>query len=159
MELGEDGTPINEEDNQADDIEVVAVPNFLANHTVLDQLQNQLQGNEQNAPEQSPSEPQQAHDQMGDIRHTPIDQFNQGQALLSWAFPTLYPYRKADIMRRCSVFRQSAALSDTSSSYSWGWSPFHILPVVVRGILQLPILSNARLPVVQEIYVTVAQKR
>jgi len=34
---------------------------------------------------------------MGDIRHTPINEFNQGQALLSWAFPTLYPYGRGDI--------------------------------------------------------------
>ena len=35
---------------------------------------------------------------MGDIRRTPLNEFNRSQALMSWAFPTLFPYGRAEFV-------------------------------------------------------------
>jgi len=59
-------------------------------HSFRDQI---VGGPAQSAPEQ----PQlQARIDMGQIRQTPLNEFNRSQPLLSWAFPTLFPRGEAD---------------------------------------------------------------
>ncbi|KPM39851.1 hypothetical protein AK830_g6688 [Neonectria ditissima] len=82
------------------DYDGAAVPNFLAAQADLEQLRDQLNLQERPTGGQVPvthaETGQQPYLRMPGIRSTPISEFNRSQALLSLAFPTLYPNGQAD---------------------------------------------------------------
>ena len=87
-------------DNEAEDVEVSAVPNTVAQDEQLETLRQQVHGG---APRGTQLPPVQEQVQNGleipSIRSTPLNEFNQSQALLSLAFPTLYPEGRAEFVR------------------------------------------------------------
>lgn len=83
----------------SDDYDSAAVPNFIAAQPDIDRLRAHLTG--QDAPEghiplQEVEPVRQAHITMPHVRPTPLNEFNRSQALLSLAFPSLYPNGQAD---------------------------------------------------------------
>ncbi|KAG7002669.1 ATP-dependent DNA helicase PIF1 [Fusarium oxysporum f. sp. conglutinans] len=91
-----------EEDQEAEpDLEdEAAVPDLLAKDTELDALRSILAGESEADSELSTSFQAQAqHElQLPNIRHTPINEFNRSHALLSLAFPCLFPDGRADFV-------------------------------------------------------------
>ncbi|KNB13921.1 hypothetical protein FOXG_12538 [Fusarium oxysporum f. sp. lycopersici 4287] len=91
-----------EEDQEAElDLEdEAAVPDMLAKDTELDALRSILAGESEADSELSTSFQAQAqHElQLPNIRHTPINEFNRSHALLSLAFPCLFPDGRADFV-------------------------------------------------------------
>ena len=79
-----------------------AIPNILIEESEMAQLQGRVQGttNSHSVLEQPPLERQQpdaAHQiQMPSIRHTPLNEFNRSQCLLSLACPSIFPQGMAD---------------------------------------------------------------
>ncbi|XP_044716521.1 ATP-dependent DNA helicase PIF1 [Hirsutella rhossiliensis] len=75
----------------------LAVPDLLPEDTEMEALHSHVLGDEHDAP--PPARPATQHQlEMPDIRRTPINEFNQSQALLSLAFPTLFPRGQADFI-------------------------------------------------------------
>jgi ATP-dependent DNA helicase PIF1 len=99
--IGDDAN--NEADDGADnqDVEVAAVPNTLAQDEQLETLRQQVHGRAPEGTQLPPVQSQQAHHQLEipSIRSTPLNEFNRSQALLSLAFPTLYPEGRAEFVR------------------------------------------------------------
>ncbi|KAF5711868.1 ATP-dependent DNA helicase PIF1 [Fusarium mundagurra] len=79
--------------------ETAAVPNFIAQERDLTYLRSRLQGQQ---PEPDvPLQPAPCHEpqlEMPNIRSTPLNEFNRSQALLSLAFPTLFPTGQGDFV-------------------------------------------------------------
>lgn len=71
---------LNEEER-----EVAAIPNLLAEHSELERLQRDAV----------------PHLTQPAFCATPLREFNRSQALLSLAFPTLFPYGKAEFVVSC----------------------------------------------------------
>jgi ATP-dependent DNA helicase PIF1 len=91
---------VDEEDqDQLEEPDVAGVPDFNSELAGIDQLRVQLaaQGQDRDHPEQPPLEVQ-PYLEMGDIRQTPLNEFNNTQALLSLAFPTLFPRGEAEFI-------------------------------------------------------------
>jgi ATP-dependent DNA helicase PIF1 len=78
-----------------DDYECAAVPNLLAAESDLEQLRSQVMGNSQRHPEQVPLR---ANLEMPAIRRTPLSEFNRSQAMLSLAFPSIFPNGEAEFV-------------------------------------------------------------
>ncbi|KAF5578398.1 ATP-dependent DNA helicase PIF1 [Fusarium pseudoanthophilum] len=79
--------------------EAAAVPNFIAQERDLTYLRTRLQGGRQT--DDFPVEAAPGHEpqlEMPHIRNTPLNEFNRSQALLSLAFPTLYPTGEGDFV-------------------------------------------------------------
>ncbi|KJZ68728.1 hypothetical protein HIM_11880 [Hirsutella minnesotensis 3608] len=93
-----------EEDQEAEpDLEdAAAVPDLLAKDTELDALRSILAGESEadtGQPLATGSPGQAQHElQLPNIRHTPINEFNRSHALLSLAFPCLFPDGRADFV-------------------------------------------------------------
>ncbi|KAK8913452.1 hypothetical protein VCV18_011458 [Metarhizium anisopliae] len=90
-----------EEDQEAElDVEdEAAVPDLLAKDTELDALQSILAGEPEVDPGLATVEAQTRHElQLPNIRRTPINEFNRSHALLSLAFPCLFPDGRADFV-------------------------------------------------------------
>ncbi|KAM4067367.1 Beta-ketoacyl synthase [Hirsutella rhossiliensis] len=93
-----------EEDQEAEpDLEdAAAVPDLLAKDTELDALRSILAGESEadaGQPLATGSPGQARHElQLPNIRHTPINEFNHSHALLSLAFPCLFPDGRADFV-------------------------------------------------------------
>ena len=93
-----------EEDQEAEPVleDAAAVPDLLAKDTELDALRSILAG-ESDADARLPlatgSQGRAQHElQLPNIRHTPINEFNRSHALLSLAFPCLFPDGRADFV-------------------------------------------------------------
>jgi hypothetical protein len=65
--------------------ETSVVPDLLATETELEGLRKQIQ-------------PERHHLTMPSLRATPLSEFNKTQAMLSWAFPSLFPKGDAEIV-------------------------------------------------------------
>ena len=90
----QDDTP---DDGDGLDADGVAVPNVNPDNSDLEDLRQQL------------AHRQGAHITLPPFRATPLSEFNREQALLSRAFPTLYPYGKAEwISPRCRTVAYKA---------------------------------------------------
>ncbi|SCV61241.1 unnamed protein product [Fusarium fujikuroi] len=79
--------------------EAAAVPNFIAQERDLTYLRTRLRGGHQTT--DLPLESAPGHEpqlEMPHIRSTPLNEFNRSQALLSLAFPTLYPTGQGDFI-------------------------------------------------------------
>ncbi|KJK85038.1 hypothetical protein H633G_11133 [Metarhizium anisopliae BRIP 53284] len=93
-----------EEDPEAEpELEdAAAVPDLLAKDTELDALRSILAGEPEANAMQPPAPGSQGraqHElQLPNIRHTPINEFNRSHALLSLAFPCLFPDGRADFV-------------------------------------------------------------
>ncbi|KAF6519532.1 hypothetical protein HZS61_008968 [Fusarium oxysporum f. sp. conglutinans] len=102
VETADVGPDSPEEDQEAEpDLEdEAAVPDLLAKDTELDALRSILSGESGADSELSTSFQAQAqHElQLPNIRHTPINEFNRSHALLSLAFPCLFPDGRADFV-------------------------------------------------------------
>ncbi|RKK15612.1 hypothetical protein BFJ67_g17859, partial [Fusarium oxysporum f. sp. cepae] len=102
VEAADVGPDSPEEDQEAEpDLEdEAAVPDLLAKDTELDALRSILSGESGADSELSTSFQAQAqHElQLPNIRHTPINEFNRSHALLSLAFPCLFPDGRADFV-------------------------------------------------------------
>lgn len=71
-----------------DDVEAAAVPDLIMEEAQIDVLQRHVQG------EPAPRE----HLDLPSFRATPLEEFNRSQALLSLAFPSLYPRGAAEFV-------------------------------------------------------------
>ncbi|EXU95533.1 PIF1-like helicase [Metarhizium robertsii] len=90
-----------EEDQEAEpDVEdEAAVPDLLAKDTELDALRSILAGEPEVDPGLATIEAETRHElQLPNIRRTPINEFNRSHALLSLAFPCLFPEGRADFV-------------------------------------------------------------
>lgn len=93
-----------EEDQEAEpELEdAAAVPDLLAKDTELDALRSILVGGPEpngGLPLATGSQGQARHElRLPTIRHTPINEFNRSHALLSLAFPCLFPDGRADFV-------------------------------------------------------------
>ncbi|KJZ69841.1 hypothetical protein HIM_10769 [Hirsutella minnesotensis 3608] len=93
-----------EEDQEAEpDLEdAAAVPDLLAKDTELDALRSILAGESEadaRLPLATGPQGRAQHElQLPNIRHTPINEFNRSHALLSLAFPCLFPDGRADFV-------------------------------------------------------------
>ncbi|KJK84688.1 hypothetical protein H633G_11596, partial [Metarhizium anisopliae BRIP 53284] len=90
-----------EEDQEAEpDVEdEAAVPDLLAKDTELDGLRSILAGEPEVDPGLATIEAETRHElQLPNIRRTPINEFNRSHALLSLAFPCLFPEGRADFV-------------------------------------------------------------
>ncbi|OJD24648.1 hypothetical protein ACJ73_03984 [Blastomyces percursus] len=92
-----------DEDFNSDDIdnppECAAVPDVLARNEEIEQLHQEFKEMQNSRPQSQPqSQPQQLqqHLTLPSFRNTPLDEFNNSHPLLSWAFPTLFPYGAAE---------------------------------------------------------------
>ncbi|KAK8912068.1 hypothetical protein VCV18_012843 [Metarhizium anisopliae] len=89
------------EDQEAEpDVEdEAAVPDLLAKDTELDALRSILAGEPEVDPGLATIEAETRHElQLPNIRRTPINEFNRSHALLSLAFPCLFPEGRADFV-------------------------------------------------------------
>jgi hypothetical protein len=90
----------NEANFEVEDAEVAAVPNTLAQDEQLETLRQQLHGGAPQGTQLPPVEEQAQHQlEIPSIRSTPLNEFNRSQALLSLAFPTLYPEGRAEFVK------------------------------------------------------------
>ncbi|KAG6989672.1 hypothetical protein FocnCong_v020688 [Fusarium oxysporum f. sp. conglutinans] len=88
---------IENDDVEPDEVDQSAVPDLLPEDTEMEALRSHVLGEERG--EHLPVRPSTQHQlDMPDIRRTPINEFNQLQALLSLAFPTLFPRGQADFV-------------------------------------------------------------
>jgi hypothetical protein len=89
-----------EEDREAEpDLEdAAAVPDLLAKDTELDALRSILAGESEADPGLAATFQAQHELQLPNIRRTPINEFNRSHALLSLAFPCLFPDGRADFV-------------------------------------------------------------
>jgi hypothetical protein len=76
---------VNEADDESFMVDEAAIPNVVAEEANLDQLRQQLGPRQSQHPEQPPLAQQdvQPYIEMGEIRRTPLNEFNRSQALLS----------------------------------------------------------------------------
>ncbi|RKK06542.1 hypothetical protein BFJ65_g18739 [Fusarium oxysporum f. sp. cepae] len=82
---------------EPDEVDQSAVPDLLPEDTEMEALRSHVLGEERG--EHLPVRPSTQHQlEMPDIRRTPINEFNHSQALLSLAFPTLFPRGQADFV-------------------------------------------------------------
>ncbi|EXU94892.1 PIF1-like helicase [Metarhizium robertsii] len=92
--------PEDDQEAEPDLVDEAAVPDLLAKDTELDALQSILAGESETDP--GPATTIQAQTQrqlqLPNIRRTPINEFNRSQALLSLAFPCLFPDGRADFV-------------------------------------------------------------
>lgn len=85
------------DDVEPDEVDQSAVPDLLPEDTEMEALHSHILGAERDEP--IPVRPSTQHQlEMPDIRRTPINEFNRSQALLSLAFPTLFPRGQADFV-------------------------------------------------------------
>ncbi|KAF6525982.1 hypothetical protein HZS61_009026 [Fusarium oxysporum f. sp. conglutinans] len=88
---------IENDDVEPDEVDQSAVPDLLPEDTEMEALRSHVLGEERG--EHLPVRPSTQHQlEMPDIRRTPINEFNHSQALLSLAFPTLFPRGQADFV-------------------------------------------------------------
>ncbi|KJZ70452.1 hypothetical protein HIM_10154 [Hirsutella minnesotensis 3608] len=88
---------IENDDIEADEVDQSAVPDLLPEDTEMEALHSHVLGEERDAP--LPARAATQHQlEIPNIRRTPINEFNQSQALLSLAFPTLFPRGQADFI-------------------------------------------------------------
>ncbi|KAG7410080.1 ATP-dependent DNA helicase PIF1 [Fusarium oxysporum f. sp. raphani] len=73
------------------------VPDLLPEDTEMEALHSRILGEERDEPVPV-RQPTQHQLEMPDIRRTPVNEFNRSQALLSMAFPTLFPRGQADFV-------------------------------------------------------------
>ncbi|KID82377.1 ATP-dependent DNA helicase PIF1 [Metarhizium guizhouense ARSEF 977] len=92
--------PEDDQEAESDLVDEAAVPDLLAKDTELHALQSILAGESETDP--GPATTIQAQTQrqlqLPNIRRTPINEFNRSQALLSLAFPCLFPDGRADFV-------------------------------------------------------------
>ena len=88
MAAVDEGATFNAEDFEDDAAEFAAIPDLLAEQTEIERMRQDA-GNVQRGP---------VHLTQPDIRSTPLNEFNSSQALLSLAFPTLFPQGKAEFV-------------------------------------------------------------
>ncbi|KAJ3535345.1 hypothetical protein NM208_g7167 [Fusarium decemcellulare] len=85
------------DDVEPDEVDQSAVPDLLPEDTEMEALHSHILGEERDEP--IPVRPSTQHQlEMPDIRRTPVNEFNRSQALLSLAFPTLFPRGQADFV-------------------------------------------------------------
>ncbi|KAF6517107.1 hypothetical protein HZS61_002668 [Fusarium oxysporum f. sp. conglutinans] len=97
--LPEDGDVLDQVATAAvtDPLSANLVPDLLPEDTEMEALRSHVLGEERG--EHLPVRPSTQHQlEMPDIRRTPINEFNHSQALLSLAFPTLFPRGQADFV-------------------------------------------------------------
>lgn len=89
----------DDHDHPPGDIDEAALPNFLAVESDLELLRAELHS-EADDHAQIPLRERtpQPYIELPAIRSTPLNEFNRSQALLSLAFPTLYPNGQADFI-------------------------------------------------------------
>ncbi|KAI8401489.1 hypothetical protein FOFC_18358 [Fusarium oxysporum] len=88
---------IENDDVEPDEVDQSAVPDLLPEDTEMEALRSHVLGEERG--EHLPVRPSTQHQlEMPDIRRTPINEFNHSQALLSLAFPTLFPRGQAEFV-------------------------------------------------------------
>ncbi|KAG7402446.1 hypothetical protein Forpi1262_v018957 [Fusarium oxysporum f. sp. raphani] len=73
------------------------VPDLLPEDTEMEALHSRILGEERDEPVPV-RQPTQHQLEMPDIRRTPVNEFNRSQALLSMAFPTLFPRGQAEFV-------------------------------------------------------------
>jgi hypothetical protein len=80
--------------DEEEEREVAAIPNLLAAHSELERMQRDAApgGRDEVARDEV------AHLTQAPFRATPLREFNRSQALLSLAFPTLFPYGEAEFV-------------------------------------------------------------
>jgi hypothetical protein len=89
---------VDEANDESDLVDEATVPNLVAEDASLDQLRAQIASQQR---ERHPEQPQfeaQPPVGTGGVRSTPLNEFNHSQALLSLAFPTLYPRGEAEFI-------------------------------------------------------------
>ncbi|RKK07529.1 hypothetical protein BFJ65_g17734 [Fusarium oxysporum f. sp. cepae] len=86
------------DDVEPDEVDQCAVPDLLPEDTEMETLHLHVLGEERDEllPVRPPTQQHQLD--MPDIRRTPINEFSQSQALLSLAFPTVFPRGQADFV-------------------------------------------------------------
>ena len=92
----------NEANNEADsgETEAAAVPNTLAQDDQLETLRQQVHSRVPQDTQLPPVQSQAQHQlEIPSIRSTPLNEFNRSQALLSLAFPTLFPQGRAEFVK------------------------------------------------------------
>ena len=81
--------PFNANDDESDEApDAATVPDLLADHTEIEMLRQQA----------LPPSQRQNHIEMAPFQSTPLSEFNRSQALLSCAFPTLFPSGQAEFV-------------------------------------------------------------
>ncbi|KAG7424371.1 hypothetical protein Forpi1262_v014500 [Fusarium oxysporum f. sp. raphani] len=96
-----------------------AVPDLLPEDTEMETLHLHVLGEERDEPLPVRPPTQQHQLDMPDIRRTPINEFSQSQALLSLAFPTLFPRGQADFVEprlRPIKHGRKAAISSSNTN-------------------------------------------
>ena len=83
---------------EVDTYDQAAVPDLIAERADLEQFRRHLNQQSDSFDRTPLEQAQQQHLEMPGIRSTPLSEFNRSQALLSLAFPSLYPYGKADFI-------------------------------------------------------------
>ncbi|EAQ87454.1 hypothetical protein CHGG_04073 [Chaetomium globosum CBS 148.51] len=91
-QLPEDGGSVMDE-FPVEDVDPVDIEDVVAEANDESHLINAQQQSQH--PGQPPTQP---YIEMGEIRRTPLNEFNRSQPLLSWAFPTLFPYGRAEFV-------------------------------------------------------------
>ena len=97
-----DAGPVDEDVAEEDGklYDEAAVPNILIEESEMAQLQGRVEGTTNLLSERPPLErrqPDAAHQiRMPSIRHTPLNEFNRSECLLSLACPSLFPQGMAD---------------------------------------------------------------
>jgi hypothetical protein len=90
--------PGGDQEAEADLEDEAAVPDLLAKDTELEALRSILAGEPEADPGLAATFQAQHELQLPNIRRTPINEFNRSQALLSLAFPCLFPEGRADFV-------------------------------------------------------------
>ncbi|KAG7000101.1 hypothetical protein FocnCong_v012805 [Fusarium oxysporum f. sp. conglutinans] len=85
------------DDVEPDEVDQSAVPDLLPEDTEMEALHSRILGEERDEPVPV-RQPTQHQLEMPDIRRTPVNEFNRSQALLSMAFPTLFPRGQAEFV-------------------------------------------------------------
>ncbi|KJZ70268.1 hypothetical protein HIM_10349 [Hirsutella minnesotensis 3608] len=96
--LAADLGDVENDDIEPDEVDQSAVPDLLPEDTEMEALHSHVLGEERDKPLPARQLTQHHQLEMPDIRRTPINEFNQSQALLSLAFPTLFPLGQADFI-------------------------------------------------------------
>ncbi|KJZ69378.1 hypothetical protein HIM_11239 [Hirsutella minnesotensis 3608] len=95
--LAADLGDVENDDIEPDEVDQSAVPDLLPEDTEMEALHSHVLGEERDKP-LAARQSTQHQLELPDIRRTPINEFNQSQALLSLAFPTLFPLGQADFI-------------------------------------------------------------
>ncbi|RKK85191.1 hypothetical protein BFJ68_g17296 [Fusarium oxysporum] len=94
---GSDLGATENDDVEPDEVDQSAVPDLLPEDTEMEALHSRILGEERDEPVPV-RQPTQHQLEMPDIRRTPVNEFNRSQALLSMAFPTLFPRGQAEFV-------------------------------------------------------------